>query len=84
MALEQRKCRGCGAPIFWAKTPAGKWLPLEAAPGAEGLLIVVDGRIVSYAVNLQEGQQTYRAHWRSCPFAGQQRQPKGKKRPKRS
>lgn len=30
--MNRATCRGCGAPIVWIKTPAGKAMPCDPAP----------------------------------------------------
>lgn len=30
--MNKATCRGCGAPIVWIKTPAGKAMPCDPAP----------------------------------------------------
>ena len=33
-------CRGCGAPIIWATTSAGKRMPVDPVPTAQGTLVL--------------------------------------------
>jgi hypothetical protein len=28
--MAEQRCRSCGAPVEWRKTPAGKWCPYDA------------------------------------------------------
>lgn len=35
-------CRSCGAPIVWARTPAGKRTPLDAKPEKRVVIVVGD------------------------------------------
>lgn len=54
-------CRSCGAPVIWAKTAAGKLMPLDAVslsidtPGAfvikQGEAIAVDRAVEMYAAD---------------------------------
>lgn len=30
--MNKATCRGCGAPVVWIKTPAGKAMPCDPAP----------------------------------------------------
>lgn len=65
-------CRSCQAPIRWAKTVAGKRMPLDANPSPEGtvvirngLAVVLGGLALSDAVDPDEVR--YVAHWATCP-----------------
>lgn len=44
----KEKCRSCGAEIYWAKTEAGKLMPVDAEPAE-------DGNCVLYAPLLGDG-----------------------------
>lgn len=45
------RCRSCNAPIRWARTAAGKAMPLDAAPAAGGNVILeaAGGQAVLFA-----------------------------------
>lgn len=36
-------CRSCGEPIRWAKTSAGKNIPVDIEPTSEGNIVFEDG-----------------------------------------
>lgn len=73
-------CRGCGAPIYWVKTKAGKSMPVNTTPvpfwaeaGARGKVVTADGAVVS--CNLTGSRETisgfgYTSHFSTCPKAG--------------
>jgi hypothetical protein len=69
-------CRSCHAPVKWARTEAGKNMPLDV--GADGeLLVVPDGNVVvtGWAGPLRlvrvvaAGEGQHRSHFASCPNA---------------
>ncbi len=88
---EQAKCRSCGAPIIWAKTEAGKPMPLDIQPSPSGTFTIrhADGR--AWRGNLHEELQAihkskikdlgpwYTSHFATCPNANQHRKPKESK-----
>lgn len=77
---QDSSCRGCGAPIVWIKTPAGKAMPCDpapvyykAAPGGKDKIVTTRGEVVSCEI-VPGGEATdagYRPHWATCPQAGQ-------------
>jgi hypothetical protein len=66
------KCRNCGRPIIWAKTPRGKRMPLDASPSPEGTLCLV-ADLISFlkSVHLEmlrgDGTPLYTSHFQTCP-----------------
>lgn len=74
------RCRACGAPILWIRTPKGKWLPVNYGPvqyreNPRGKDSVVDnwGQIIHCDLNF-DGLPTGLAripHWATCPKAAQ-------------
>lgn len=75
-------CRSCAAEILWAKTVAGKSMPLDAEPhpdgnitlghiGGEECAIVVTG--AERAAVQIEGRPLYRSHFATCPNADEHR-----------
>lgn len=70
-------CRGCGLPIRWIKTPAGKYMPVDAEPvaywlreGASERIVLRNGRVILAATDgpiAQSDGSGYRPHWGSCP-----------------
>lgn len=63
-------CRSCGAPIVWAKTAAGKAMPLDAA----SVLVMVPraptGTADEVVVDAVRG---HLSHFATCPHAAQHR-----------
>lgn len=64
------RCRSCGAAIIWALTGAGKRIPLDDDPAAEGgrYRLEPDGVAVYVAVPLA-GEPLYVSHFATCPDA---------------
>ncbi|HKZ73137.1 MAG TPA: hypothetical protein VJ011_03680 [Steroidobacteraceae bacterium] len=71
-------CRSCKAPIRWAKTAAGKAIPLDREPTADGTIeIAQDGRAAVLGGSVpREGRTLYRSHFATCPNAASHRKPK--------
>lgn len=56
-AVPQRRCRGCGAPIVWIQTKAGKRMPVNVEP---------------YTTVVTDGGEVVRgrtSHFSTCPMA---------------
>jgi hypothetical protein len=68
-------CRSCGAALIWAKTTAGRIIPVDAEPVTDGKgNILLDGSgKVRMAIVGRVGSGTHRAHFVSCPNANQHR-----------
>jgi hypothetical protein len=75
-------CRSCKAPIVWARTEAGKNMPLDANPTTGAPAIFVDGNV---EITGHTGNQPLvkvhgtpadglsRSHFASCPNRAQHR-----------
>lgn len=74
------ECRSCGAPIRFARTARGRFLPLDREPSPDGNVLVWRGQAsVVRAGQLAAVQQRarggdadgllYMPHWQSCPHA---------------
>lgn len=61
LTKEVRPCRACKAPIFFAPSPAGKMIPIDAAP--EKRIVIRDG--------VAHVESTFTAHFATCPEAEQ-------------
>lgn len=59
------RCKSCGAPIVWAKTPEGKSQPLSVASKARRIVVGDDG--------LARVVETYLSHFSDCPNANEHR-----------
>ena len=66
MPEELRKCSSCDASIIFAKTAAGKKIPLDATP-VPGLFVILDGGVAISA------REVYRSHFATCPHAAAHR-----------
>lgn len=73
------KCKGCGAPIVWIKTPGGKSIPCDPdmvpywqKAGAKGKVVTPNGETISceFDGDLQTATGLgYVSHWGTCPMA---------------
>ena len=70
--MNKATCRGCGAPIVWIKTPAGKAMPCDpapvyykAAPGGKDKIVTTRGEVVS--CEIVPGAETTDAGYRPRP-----------------
>lgn len=65
-------CRVCHDAIRWAKTQAGKAIPLQPYPEAGGNCVVTTAkpltvRVLHKGETAPAGAKTYRAHFAACP-----------------
>lgn len=69
MPGDRGRCRSCGADVIWAKTAAGKLMPLDAEETLGKLVYQLDavGRMVR-----AEGTG-HESHFATCPQADQWR-----------
>lgn len=74
------QCRSCDAPIIWAKSPAGKAMPIDAEPVPDGnVLLVANGSATPNAIVVEadhqwaEGARRYKSHFATCPNAASHR-----------
>lgn len=76
------RCTSCGAEIFFAKTPAGKPIPIDLTPSATGNLVVREvqaGRVavpLSKAGDLGAAEVKHVSHFATCPNADKHRKPR--------
>lgn len=91
MAARAVQCSGCGERIFFALTDAGKSMPVEYLPTADGTVLVTEAKPVPKCSVVSRGQaagmraaghELHRAHWATCPRADLYREndTKGRKR----
>ena len=68
-------CRSCGAAIIWARTMAGKRMPLDAEPhpGAPVALAPESDVAIVCSALPRHGEVRYMPHWVTCPHADQHR-----------
>lgn len=65
---EQATCKGCRAPITWAKTERGKTIPLDM-PGEMRFVLIgfFDRNGAPYQQAIMH--KTYTSHFATCPKA---------------
>lgn len=71
-------CRSCGRPIVWARTSAGKSMPLDPEPTDRGTLVVALTEDILHAAVVKGPQRDgmraahkplYLPHFTTCPHA---------------
>lgn len=73
--MKPSRCKSCGAPIEWARTKAGKSMPVDNDPAPDGTIELVDlpGKpplaIVHGQPTDEYGEVRYRTHFATCPQA---------------
>lgn len=72
--MTRDKCRSCGADIFWVKTTAGRWIPIDEQQTLEGN-IDLDPETCEAKVG-RRGSGRYISHFATCPNAGKHRRRK--------
>lgn len=71
-------CKSCGATMTWAKTTAGRIIPMDALPTPEGTWYYASAGMVRF-VPLEgrtAGLELYTSHFATCPFADKHRREK--------
>lgn len=77
--MKKSTCRGCGAPLVWIRTAAGKSMPCDAEPvlykareGAAGKIVTPNGEVLSCDLDVEPDEATgigYISHFGTCPQA---------------
>lgn len=68
-------CKSCKAPVIWAETSAGKRMPIDATPVADGNLRLMhgpgSGKVLVITGAPPEGSEEPRfvSHFSTCPEA---------------
>lgn len=67
-------CAGCGEPIRWVITTAGRRMPLDPDPHPDGTVVVrvVEGQPRAHVLTgpeLPARELAWRPHWVTCPRA---------------
>jgi hypothetical protein len=78
------RCKSCGQDLIWAKTAAGKSIPIDTAPAAGGNVMLQSRQglpplaIVFGAGTAPPTNQArrYTSHFATCPHGDQHRQPR--------
>lgn len=74
------RCKACGAPIVWIKTPGGKSMPCDmrqvvykAQKGAKEKIVTPNGEVISCTTDPKDLNTAtgigYVPHWGTCPKA---------------
>lgn len=77
-------CQKCLAPIFWAKTPAGKAMPLDREPNLEKGNIYLEGEVARVITKEERAAWAlagtmpvlYLSHFATCSHAASFRKKK--------
>lgn len=77
-------CRSCGAEILWAKTTAGKNIPLDVESRPDGNVVLSRGvggflaRVLGSGPEADSlaGEPHYVSHFATCKDADQHRRPR--------
>jgi hypothetical protein len=78
------RCASCNAELIWAKTTAGKLMPVDFAPSLRGNVEIISssGGGVLYARVAKApipGGRARTSHFATCPAAGEWRRPAGER-----
>ena len=67
MIIPTGKCRGCHAPLRWARTESGKAIPLDPEPVPDGNIVVTDSGIAHFlrATEMATSER-YVSHFSTC------------------
>jgi hypothetical protein len=74
-------CTSCGALMIWTVTTAGKRMPIDAAPAADGNVKLTDrgaampplAVVTTNPAQLFGVKQRWKSHFATCPQAGAHR-----------
>lgn len=87
--MTRSTCRGCGRPIVWIQTSAGKSMPCNtvpvpywAKPKAAGKVITQNGEVISCELKGDLSKATglgYVSHFSTCPQASKFKKKSGVK-----
>ena len=84
------RCKKCGAPIVWVKTPDNRWMPCDeglveyhagSTPDFEDYVVNDKGEVIQCTFDFQcdpDGLARF-PHWKTCPFAEEFRKKYDKK-----
>ena len=82
MTRELTTCKSCHAPIFFAQTSKGEFMPIDAEPAENGNVLVTGPDTCPVAAVVNRGQASglraagyplYLPHFVTCPFADKYR-----------
>lgn len=63
------ECKACGEEMRWAKTAAGKSIPLDPDPTSAGNIVLEDGVAVVLPDPAKYDGEKYTSHFATCPDA---------------
>ena len=66
------RCRSCSALVRWTVTAAGKKMPVDAEPKANGNIEIVGG--IARYVKAESEVARFWSHFATCPNAASHRQ----------
>ena len=72
MSIPITYCHSCHIRIFWAKSPAGKSLPVDMSPVADGQYVLANDNppaLVNFVAEKHDGRSRYQSHFKSCTQA---------------
>ena len=66
-------CRGCGAPMFFARTGTGSKIPLDVEPSSDGQYRLEGDDTTPLAFKIPNGEEytgeRFVSHFKTCPKA---------------
>lgn len=73
--MNKSACRSCGAEIIWAITPAGRRMPVDAAPDPTGTLRLAQEpyNVTVVVAGPSDEEPRHRPHFATCPQANEWR-----------
>lgn len=72
-------CRSCGADVLWAKTDAGKSMPLDPEPVDDGNVLLyrtpegLRAVVMSKGDHVPDNASRHKTHFATCPNAERHR-----------
>lgn len=78
---DRSRCSSCDAPVIWAKTPDGKWHPLNKTrrQTIARLAKLKPGERADTPLQISEFVSGYVSHFATCPNADRHRKPREEK-----
>lgn len=80
-------CQSCGAAIFFAVTPSGSRMPIDANPTDDGNVLVMQSRsnpddkkavVLARDAEKPRDRRLFTSHFSTCPKAAEHRRRKAK------
>ena len=66
--LDSGNCKGCKAPIWWARRANGKAQPLDRTPHPDGNVVIENGLLVQFQPLIHDdGRERFMPHHATCP-----------------